>query len=127
VVPNNRDVNLCFKYLGGKFLGPSPKTKPTLIIIAPSTPPGTSDPCPDGKPPPGRHTLNNLCPEDKCRVKGLVEEVARLGSEKEKLEGDMSKERQALQGLLEKLTQQQHKLVREKKDILWHVINYLVN
>lgn len=66
----------------------------------------------------GHISLRDLCPEDKCRVKGLVEEVARLGSEKEKLEGEMSQERIALQGLLENLTKKQHQLVREKKDIL---------
>ena len=54
-------------------------------------------------------------------MKGLVEEVARLGSEKEKLEGEMSRERIALQGLLENLTNKQHQLVMEKKDILVNI------
>lgn len=83
--------------------------------------PTLRDPCPEDKhcdPHPGHPTLRDLCPEDRRRVKGLVEEVARLGSEKDKLEGEMSRERVALQGLLENLTNQQHRLVREKKDIL---------
>ncbi len=51
-------------------------------------------------------------------MKSLVEEVARLGSEKEKLESEMTRERTALQGLLENLKTQHHKVEVEKKDIL---------
>lgn len=63
-------------------------------------------------------TIRDLCPDDKRRVKGLVEAVARLGSEKDKLESEMLQERVALQGLLENLTNQHHRLLRAKKDIL---------
>ena len=47
-----------------------------------------------------------------------MEEIAKLSSEKEKLEEEMSRERTALQGLLENLQEQHHKVVQEKKDIL---------
>lgn len=50
-------------------------------------------------------------------MKSLIEEVARLGSEKEKLEGEMTRERGALQGLLEDLKAKHHKVVQEKEDI----------
>lgn len=72
---------------------------------------------------PENSTLKDLCPEDKRKVKNLLEEVARLGSEKERLEGEMVREREALEGVLERLKAKHHRMVREKKDIL--VINGL--
>ena len=63
-------------------------------------------------------SLRDLCPADKRRVKGLIEEVARLGSEKERLQGEMSRERQALETLLHSLKAQHHQVVKQKKDIL---------
>ena len=66
----------------------------------------------------GRPTLRDLCLEDKRRVKNLVEEVARLGTEKERLELEMVKERAALQSLLDNLNTKHHLVVEEKKNIL---------
>ena len=51
-------------------------------------------------------------------MKSLIEEVARLDSEKEKMESEMTRERTALQGLLEDLKTQHDKVVEEKRDIL---------
>jgi len=54
-------------------------------------------------------------------VRNLIEEVARLGSEKEKMAGEMARERAALESMLEKLKAKHHKVVKEKKDILTHL------
>lgn len=66
----------------------------------------------------GCPTLRDLCPEDKRRVKNLVEEVARLGTEKERMELEMVRERAALQSLLQNLHTKHHQVVKEKKNIL---------
>ena len=44
--------------------------------------------------------------------------MARLGSEKEKMACEMMRERQALEELVERLRVKQHRVVKEKKDIL---------
>ena len=54
-------------------------------------------------------------------MKHLIEEVARLGTEKEKLQSEMTREREALEGVLERLKVKHHKVVKEKKDILMDI------
>ena len=62
-------------------------------------------------------SFNDLCPEDKRRVRGLIEQVARLGSENRRLEGEILKERDVSKELLENLKTHNH-LLEEKRDIL---------
>ncbi len=66
----------------------------------------------------GYPTICDLRPEDKKRVRELIEQVARLGSEKENLLGEMAKERDAYRGLLEALKTQCHEMSENKSNIL---------
>ena len=65
----------------------------------------------------GRPSLKDLCPEDKHRVKQLIEQLARTSSEKEAMEDKVKEERRQFTVLLDKLKKQHHKVVKEKKDI----------
>lgn len=67
----------------------------------------------------GRPSLKELCPEDKHRVRLLIEQLARTSSEKEAMEDQVKEERKQFATLLEKLKEQHHKVVKEKKDILF--------
>ena len=67
----------------------------------------------------GRPSLKELCPEDKCRVRLLIEQLARTSCEKEAMEDQVKKERKQFAILLEKLKEEHHKVVQEKKDILF--------
>ena len=68
---------------------------------------------------PGRPSLKELCPEDKRRVRLLIEQLARTSCEKEAMEDQVKEERKQFAILLEKLKEQHHKVVKEKKDILF--------
>uniref|UniRef100_A0A1X7SJU8 Uncharacterized protein n=1 Tax=Amphimedon queenslandica TaxID=400682 RepID=A0A1X7SJU8_AMPQE len=62
--------------------------------------------------------IKDLCPNDKARIKQLVEDLARLGTEKEQIECDWKQERSDLEGKLSLLRKRQALLLREKSDIL---------
>ena len=66
----------------------------------------------------GRPSLKDLCPEDKRRLKQLIEQLARTSTEKEAMENRVEEERKQFTLLLEKLKKQHHKVVSEKKHIL---------
>lgn len=66
----------------------------------------------------GRPSLKELCPEDKHRVRLLIEQLAKTSCEKEAMEDQVKEERKQFAMLLEKLKKQHHKVVKEKKDIL---------
>ena len=68
----------------------------------------------------GRPSLKELCPEDKHRVRQLIEELVRVGSEKEKAEERLRGERKEFQELLLQLRSQHQKVVKEKQGILLH-------
>ena len=65
----------------------------------------------------GRPSLKDLCPEDKQRVKQLIEQLARTSTEKEAMEDRMREERRQFSLLLGKLKKQHHKVVKEKKEV----------
>ena len=62
--------------------------------------------------------MKELCPEDKNRIKLLIEQLARTSSEKEEIETEAKEERRQFVMLLEKLKTEHHRVVKEKKDIL---------
>lgn len=66
----------------------------------------------------GRSSLKELCPEDKHRVRQLIEELVRVGSEKEKAEEKLRGERKEFQELVLQLRSQHQKVVKEKQGIL---------
>ena len=61
--------------------------------------------------------MKDLCPEDKQRVKQLIEQLARTSTEKEAMEDRMREERRQFSLLLDKLKKQHHKVVKEKKEV----------
>lgn len=61
--------------------------------------------------------MKDLCPEDKRRVKQLIEQLARTSTDKEAMEGRMKEERRQFTLLLDKLKKQHHKVVKEKKEV----------
>ena len=66
---------------------------------------------------PGRPSLKDLCPEDKGRVKQLIEQLARTSTDKEAMECRMKEERKQFTLLLDKLKKHHHKVVKEKKEV----------
>lgn len=66
----------------------------------------------------GRPSLKELCLEDKRRVRQLIEELARVSSEKEMAEERLRGERKAFQELLLQLRSEHQEVVKEKQGIL---------
>ena len=66
---------------------------------------------------PGHPSLKDLCPEDKGRVKQLIEQLARTSTDKEAMECRMKEERKQFTLLLDKLKKHHHKVVKEKKEV----------
>ena len=64
-------------------------------------------------------TLKDLCSEDKHRVRQLIEDLARVGSEKEIIERSLRNEREQNQELLSRMKKQQLELAEEKHHILY--------
>ena len=62
-------------------------------------------------------TLGQLCSEDKRRVRGLIEELARVCSEREEVERMLAEERREFEDLLTGLREQSEQLAGEKRDI----------
>ena len=75
----------------------------------------------------GRPSLKELCPEDKRRVRLLIEQLARTSSEKEAMEDQVKEERREFTLLLDKLKKQHHKVVKEKNDILFIIVHVLLS
>jgi hypothetical protein len=73
------------------------------------------------KPSPSKHkrraSLKDLCPEDKQRVKQLIEDLARAGAEKEKSDVKFSREKKKFQKTLHLLHHEQKKILKEKESI----------
>ena len=65
-----------------------------------------------------RASLKDLCPEDKQRVKQLIEDLARAGAEKEKAETKFAREKKKFRRTLQLLHHEQKKILKEKESIL---------
>ncbi len=55
-------------------------------------------------------TLRDLCPQDKARVRGLVEQLAAVGEEKEQLAVAIKEDRAQFMQLLDKLKAEHNKV-----------------
>ena len=66
----------------------------------------------------GRSTLKTLCPEDKHKVKQLIEDLAKTGAEKDVIEQLLKKERHDFDERLSQLHLEQQNLVEERTSIL---------
>ncbi len=55
-------------------------------------------------------TLRDLCPQDKVRVRGLVEQLAAVGEEKEQLAVAIKEDRAQFMQLLDKLKSEHNKV-----------------
>ena len=66
----------------------------------------------------GRPSLKELCPDDKRRVRQLIEELARVSSEKETAEERLRGERKAFQEILLQLRSEHREVLKEKQGIL---------
>ena len=63
-------------------------------------------------------TLKDLCPEDKGKVKQLIQDLARVGSDKERLEALQVEERKRFRELLAAVRDEYKKTTEEKQNIL---------
>ena len=63
-------------------------------------------------------SLKDLCAADKQRVRQLVEELAWVTAEKEKLEGRLAKERRRFERAMQQMEQDQQRAVQERAHIL---------
>ncbi len=68
----------------------------------------------------GVATLRDLCPQDKTKVRGLVEELASVGQEKEELEAAIEEDRRQFTLLLDRL-KIEHKKVLKNAESLQHM------
>lgn len=59
-----------------------------------------------------------MCPEDKHKVKQLIEDLAKTGAEKDAIELLLKKERQEFDEKLSQLHLEQHNLIEERTSIL---------
>ena len=66
----------------------------------------------------GRSTLKDLCPEDKGKVKQLIQDLAKVGSDKERLEALQAEERKRFRELLAAVRNEYKKTAEEKEHIL---------
>ena len=65
-----------------------------------------------------RVSLKDLCAADKQRVRQLVEELARVTAEKEKVEGRLTKERRRFERALQQMEQERQSAMQERAHIL---------
>ena len=63
-------------------------------------------------------TLKDLCPEDKGKVKQLIQDLARVGSDKDRLEALQAEERRRFRELLAAVRNEYKKTTEEKQHIL---------
>ncbi len=61
--------------------------------------------------------LKELCPEDKRRVRQLIEDLARVGTERELIQHRLKKEKRQFEERLTRMKYQQQSLARERHDI----------
>ena len=66
----------------------------------------------------GRSTLKTLCPEDKHKVRRLIEDLAKTGAEKDAIEQLLKKERSDFDEKLSQLHLEQQNLQEERTSIL---------
>lgn len=62
-------------------------------------------------------SLTDLRPEDKKKVANLIQELANLGSQKEKIESQLRKERQDFEGAIKDLVSDQKSLLHERQAV----------
>ena len=66
----------------------------------------------------GRSTLKTLCPEDKHKVRQLIEDLAKTGAEKDAIEQVLKRERNDFDEKLSQLQLEQDNLKEERMSIL---------
>ena len=72
----------------------------------------------------GRSTLKTLCPEDKHKVRQLIEDLAKTGAEKDAIEQLLCKERHQFDQKLSQLQLEQQDLIEERTSILLTIQRY---
>ena len=68
----------------------------------------------------GRSTLKTLCPEDKHKVRQLIEDLAKSGAEKDAIEQLLKRERHDFDEKLSQFHLEQQNLLEERTSILYY-------